>query len=67
MRGSIFGVVSLAVGLAMLPAILDVDVDGDATGETVMSILEPFAGILGPILLLAVTGLLVAFFVTDDF
>ena len=34
MRGSIYTVVALGVGVAVTPAILDIDVAGDATGQT---------------------------------
>lgn len=67
MRGNTWTVVALFVGVAMLPAVLDVDVSGDATGQTV----ESLVGTLGPVVPLAAIvacfGLLIALFTSDGF
>ena len=65
MRGSIFTVVAVGVGAALTPAMLDVDVSGDATGQTVVDLLAPFGTILGLAFAVAAFGLLLALF-TDS-
>ena len=65
MRGSIYTVVALGVGAALTPAILDVDVTGDATGQTALDLLAPWGTLLGLIFFMAAIGLLLVFF-TDS-
>ena len=67
MRGSIFGVVALGVGLVMTPLILDVDVSGDGTGETAMQLLSAFDPIIGLVFTIACIGLLTVFFGSDGY
>jgi hypothetical protein len=67
MRGTTWQVVALGVGLAMLPLILDVDVSGDETGETAMTLLSSFDPIIGLVFALACFGLLTVFFGSDGF
>jgi biopolymer transport protein ExbB/TolQ len=64
MRGSIWTVVALGSGLALVPAIIDVD-SPDATGQTVLDVVGSLAPVLG--LLLFVTGMAVVIsLVTSD-
>ena len=65
MRGSIFTVVALGVGVAVTPAILNSDAAGDATGQTVVDLLAPWGTLLGLVFAVAAFGLLVTFF-TDS-
>ena len=65
MRGSIFTLVALGAGAAMTPVILDVDVSGDATGQTVIDLLSPMATIIGLAFAVAAFGLLLVYF-TDS-
>lgn len=67
MRGSIFGVAGLAIGAAMLPLMLDVDVGSDSTGETALTLLTAFDPLIGLAVVLAAVGLLVAFFTDSGF
>lgn len=62
MRESIFGLVALGVGAAMTPAILDVDVTGDATGQTVLDLLGPMGTVIGLAFAVAAFGLFLVFF-----
>lgn len=66
MRGSIWTVVALGSGLAMLPVIVDVD-SPDATGQTVLDLVGSLGPILG--LLLFVTGMafVITLFTSDGF
>jgi len=64
MRGSIWTVVALGSGLALVPAIIDVD-SPDATGQTVLDVVGSLGPVLG--LLLFVTGMAVVIsLVTSD-
>jgi len=65
MRGSIWSVVALFVAAAMTPAILDVDVAADSTGDTVLSLLTTLDPVIGLVAAVAGFGLLLAFF-TDS-
>lgn len=67
MRGRIWTVVALGVGLVMTPLILDVDVSGDATGQTALSLLSSFAPIIGLVFTIACVGLLLVFFGSDGY
>jgi hypothetical protein len=64
MKGTIFGVVALGIGLAMTPLIVDVS-PPDATADTILSVVGPFGEIIGLTLLLAATGLFVSFYSSD--
>ena len=65
MRGSIWSVVALFVAAAMTPAILDVDVAADSTGDTVLSLLTTLDPVIGLVAAVAGFGLLLTFF-TDS-
>lgn len=67
MRGTIWTFVAVGVGVAMTPAILDVDVSGDATGQTVLSLLSSFDTIIGLVFAIACFGLLIVFFGSDGY
>lgn len=67
MRGSIYTVVAIGVGAAMTPAILDIDVTGDATGETVFSLLGSVEIAVALAFVVAAFGLLIAFFTDSGF
>jgi hypothetical protein len=64
MRGTIFGVVALGIGLVMTPLIVDVS-PPDGTADTMLSVVGPFGEIIGLTLLLAATGLFVSFYSSD--
>jgi len=65
MRGSIFTVVALGVGAALTPALLDIDVTGDPTGQTTLDLLAPWGTLLGLVFAGAAFGLLLVFY-TDS-
>ncbi|GEM_PF-6545118 len=65
MRGSIWGVVAVGVGAVMTPAILNVDVADDETGETALQLLSSVDILIGLAFVIVCFGLLVAFF-TDS-
>ena len=65
MRGSIFTVVAVGIGAALTPAVLDIDVTGDATGQTAIDLLAPFGTLLGLVFFVAALGLLLVFY-TDS-
>ena len=65
MRGSIFTVVALGVGAALTPALLDIDVAGDPTGQTTLDLLAPWGTLLGLVFAVAAFGLLLVFY-TDS-
>jgi len=67
MRGSVWSIVAVGVGVAMTPAMLDVDVSGDATGETVLSLLSTIDPLLFLAFFIVVFGLLTAFFTDSGF
>lgn len=65
MRGSPFTLVAVGVGAALTPAVLDVDVTGDATGQTVVDLLAPMDTLVGLAFGVVAFGLLLMFF-TDS-
>jgi len=65
MRGSPFTLVAVGVGAALTPAVLDIDVTGDATGQTVLDLLAPMGTLIGLAFALTAFGLLLVFF-TDS-
>mgnify|MGYP006926909624 CR=1 FL=1 len=65
MRGSPFTRVAVGVGAALTPAVLDIDVTGDATGQTVLDLLAPMGTLIGLAFALTAFGLLLVFF-TDS-
>jgi len=67
MRGSIWTIVAVGVGAAMTPAVLDVDVSGDATGQTALDLLAVVGPVVGLAFVITVCGLLVAFFTDSGF
>ena len=67
MRGSIWTIVAVGVGAAMTPAVLDVDVSGDATGQTALDLLAVLGPVVGVAFVIAVFGLLLAFFTDSGF
>jgi len=67
MRGSIWTIVAVGVGAAMTPAVLDVDVSGDATGQTALDLLAVLGPVVGLAFVIAVFGLLLAFFTDSGF
>jgi len=67
MRGSVWSIVAVGVGVAMTPAMLDVDVSGDATGETALSLLSTVDPLLFLAFLIVTVGLLTAFFTDSGF
>jgi hypothetical protein len=66
MRGSIWAVVALGSGLALVPAIIDVD-SPDATGQTVLDVVGSLAPVLGLLLFVTAMALVIAFFTSDGF
>jgi len=66
MRGSIWTVVALGSGLALVPAIIDVDTP-DATGQTVLDVVGSLAPVLGLLLFVTTMALVIAFFTSDGF
>jgi hypothetical protein len=67
MRGSIWTIVAVGVGAAMTPAVLDVDVSGDATGQTALDLVAVLGPVVGLAFVIAVFGLLLAFFTDSGF
>jgi hypothetical protein len=65
MRGSPFTLIAVGVGAALTPAVLDIDVTGDATGQTVLDLLAPMGTLIGLAFALTAFGLLLVFF-TDS-
>jgi len=59
--------VAVGVGAAMTPAVLDVDVSGDATGQTALDLLAVVGPVVGLAFVITVFGLLVAFFTDSGF
>lgn len=62
MRGSIWSVVALFTGAAMVPVVLDVEVAAGTTGASILGLLSPFGGMIGLAAVLVAFGLLIAFF-----
>jgi hypothetical protein len=67
MRGSIWTVAALAFCTAMLPALLDVDVSGDTTGQTAQSLLTLLPPVMGLLVFVAGVALLIGFLSGDGF
>ena len=67
MRGSIFGIVAIGVGAALTPAILDIDVTGDGTGETALTLISSIDLLVGLAFAIACFGLLTAFYTDSGF
>jgi hypothetical protein len=67
MRGSIWTVVAIGVGAAMTPAVLGVDVSGDGTGESTLSLLSSMDVLIGLAFMIACLGLLTVFFGSDGY
>jgi hypothetical protein len=67
MRGSIWTIVAVGIGAAMTPAVLDVDVSGDATGQTALDLVAVLGPVVGLAFVIAVFGLLLAFFTDSGF
>jgi hypothetical protein len=59
--------VAVGVGAAMTPAVLDVDVSGDATGQTALDLVAVLGPVVGLAFVIAVFGLLLAFFTDSGF
>ena len=66
MRGSIWTIAALGIGAVMTPLLLDINVDGDETGETALTVLSSVDAVIGPAFIVAVFGLLTVFFTTDS-
>jgi hypothetical protein len=67
MRGTIFGIVAIGTGVVMAPGMLNIDVSGDATGQTVSELLSPTATFIFLAFAVAVFGLLTAFYTDSGF
>jgi len=65
MQGSIWSVVALFAGAAMVPVVLDVDVAADSTGASILGVLSPFGSLIGLAAVLVAFGLLITLF-TDS-
>ena len=65
MRGSIWTIVALGVAAVMTPLVLDIDVSGDETGETALTLISSVDLLIGLAFIVAVFGLLTVFFTTD--
>jgi len=67
MRGSIWTIVAVGVGAAMTPVVLDVDVSGDATGQTALDLVAVLGPVVGLAFVIAVFGLRLACFTDSGF
>ncbi len=67
MRGSIWTIAGLGIMAVMVPLVLDVDVSGDETGETALTLLSSVDALIGLAFVIAVFGLLTLFFTSDGF
>lgn len=67
MRGNIWSIVALGVGLVMLPLIIDGDATLDSTGETVMTLVSAIGPVVALAFVVATFGLLVTLFSNDSF
>ena len=67
MRGSIWTIGALGIMAAFLPAMLDIDVGGDETGETAVSLLSSVDVLVVLAFVIACFGLLTLFFTSDGF
>ena len=66
MRGSTWTVVALGSGLALLPAIFDVD-SPDATGQAVLDIIGSLSPVLGLLLFVTAMAFVITLFSSDGF
>jgi len=60
MRGSIWNVVALGVGIAFLPSILPDSGGGDTAGDAIFELVSGIAPVVGLTFVIAVFGLLLA-------
>jgi len=67
MRGSVWTVVALLVGTAMVPAILDVDVSSDPTGQTALGLLTSVDVVIGLAAAIAAFAFVVALLTDSGF
>jgi len=67
MRGNPFTIVAVGIGAVMIPLVLDVDVSGDETGDTILSLLGTVDLLVGLAFMVACLGLLVAYFTDSGF
>ena len=67
MRGSIWSVVAVGVGAVMTPLVLDIDVTGDETGETALTLLSSIDLLIGLAFTIVAFGLLITFFTDSGF
>jgi len=67
MRGSIFGIVAIGTGVVLAPGMLNIDVSGDAAGQTVAELLGPTSVFITLAFVVAVFGLLTAFYTDSGF
>jgi hypothetical protein len=67
MRGSIWTVVAVGTAAAMTPAVLDVDVSSDATGQTALNLVSTLDIVIGLSFVLVCFGLLIALFTDSGF
>jgi len=65
MRGSIWSVVALGTGAAMVPAVLDVNVAAGSTGDDILGLLSTFDPLIGVAAAIVAFGLLLVLF-TDS-
>lgn len=67
MRGSTWTIAALGVLAVFTPLLLDIDVGGDDTGETALSLLGSVDALIGLAFVIACFGLLTLFFTSDGF
>lgn len=68
MRGNIWTIVALGVGLAMTPAMLGGDtLATDQVGDNILSLVSTIGPVLAIMLVVAVFGLFITLFSTDGF
>ena len=67
MRGSIWTIAGLGIMAVFVPVVLDIDVTGDETGETALTLLSSVDALIGLAFVIAVFGLLTLFFTIDGF
>lgn len=63
MRGSLYGIIVLAVFVSLLPVVIPESTDD--VGDGVLTVVSPLAELLPVVILLAVVGPLVAYFIDD--
>jgi len=67
MRGNPTTIIAVGIGAAMIPLVLDVNVSGDATGDTILSLLSAVGPLVSLAFVVACLGLLVAYFTDSGF